>query len=417
MTITTNKKGERVINDPIITISRIFMYFYLMINIGALVGQIGMVYAEKYVGFWLAYTLPTIMFCFCPLVLFLCRKKYNVTPPNGSVTGKAFKLWKLAGKGCWSINPVRTIKNFRSPNFWEKVKPSKLEHHPKWMTFDDHWVDEVRRGVKACTVFIWFPVYWLAYNQMTGNLTSQAATMELHGVPNDVLNNLNPFALVISIPLFDQILYPLLRKYGIRFTPLKRIFAGFMTACLAMICAMVIQIYIYRKSPCGYHANSCTELERPAPINVWAQTPSYVLIAWSEIFASITGLEYAFTKAPKNMRSLVMAIFLFTNAVSSAIAQALTSLSDDPLLIWNYGVVACLSGSAGVLFWISHRKLDAHEDLLNMLPDSSFKGRMRGVDEELAQVEEEKQRRSESEPKQVEPQMKFHSGTRADVAA
>jgi hypothetical protein len=27
------------------------------------------------------------------------------------------------------------------------------------MTFDDQWVDEVRRAVKACAVFLWYPVY------------------------------------------------------------------------------------------------------------------------------------------------------------------------------------------------------------------------------------------------------------------
>jgi POT family proton-dependent oligopeptide transporter len=57
-------------------------------------------------------------------------------------------------------------------------------------------------------------------------------------------------------------------------------------------------------------------------LNVWIQSGSYVLIALSEILASITGLEYAFTKAPKNMRSLVMAVFLFTSAISSAIGEA-----------------------------------------------------------------------------------------------
>ena len=41
------KSGERVIVDPIMTTSRIYMYFYLFINIGALIGQISMVYAEK----------------------------------------------------------------------------------------------------------------------------------------------------------------------------------------------------------------------------------------------------------------------------------------------------------------------------------------------------------------------------------
>lgn len=103
---TLPKTGERVIVDPAVTISRIFLYFYCMINIGALIGSISMVYAERYIGFWFSFTLPTIMFCLCPAVLFLCRKKYSLTPPTGSVLGKAFKLWMLAFKMKWSWNPV-----------------------------------------------------------------------------------------------------------------------------------------------------------------------------------------------------------------------------------------------------------------------------------------------------------------------
>ena len=63
--IAVTKSGERVIVDPVKTASRIYMvcvdfniqysahlpqsvqYFYLFINIGALIGQISMVYAEK----------------------------------------------------------------------------------------------------------------------------------------------------------------------------------------------------------------------------------------------------------------------------------------------------------------------------------------------------------------------------------
>ena len=44
------RKGERVIVDPSVTNARIFMYFYFCINVGSLVGQIAMVFAEKYVG-------------------------------------------------------------------------------------------------------------------------------------------------------------------------------------------------------------------------------------------------------------------------------------------------------------------------------------------------------------------------------
>lgn len=98
-----------------------------------------------------------------------------------------------------------------------------------------------------------------------------------------------------------------------------------------MIWAAVIQAYLYKYSDCGDEAATC---ETTVNINVWAQTGAYVLVAISEILASITGLEYAFTKAPKNMRSLVMSCFLFMSAISSAIGEAFVTLSEDPLLVW-----------------------------------------------------------------------------------
>ncbi|SPO30545.1 probable PTR2 - Di- and tripeptide permease [Ustilago trichophora] len=385
--VQTLKTGERVIVDPVLTISRIFMYFYLFINIGALGGQLGMSFAEKYYGFWLAYLLPTVVFALCIPVLLFGSKYYVKTPPSGSVLAECMRLWRYAAKGRWSANPVTLIKNMRADDFWESVKPSKhaAGDKPKWMTFDDAWVDEVRRGFKACTVFLWFPLYWLTYNQITNNLISQAATMQVNGLPNEVVSNLDPFVLVILIPVFDLFLYPALRKAGINFTPLKKIALGFLTGALAMVWAAVVQHYIYKKSQCGKNASSCYDINGdgfadpmatgkeatavyiPAPINVWVQSGSYILIAISEILASITGLEYAFSKAPKSMRSLVMSIFLFTSAISSALQQAFIALSEDPNLVWSYTVFGCIAFAGFIGFSISFRKLDAEEDALNQL--------------------------------------------------
>jgi POT family proton-dependent oligopeptide transporter len=166
----------------------------------------------------------------------------------------------------------------------------------------------------------------LAYGQMTNNLTSQAATMELNGVPNDLINNLDPLALIIFIPIMDQFIYPGIRRMGFNFTPLKKIYVGYFLASMSMIAAAVTQYYIYKMSPCGDHPSDCG---KPAPINVWVQTLPYVLIAFSEIFTSITGYEYAFTKAPRNMKSLGMSslrsvtssitnLFLQSNRFSSS---------------------------------------------------------------------------------------------------
>jgi proton-dependent oligopeptide transporter, POT family len=166
MQVITLESGERVIVDPAITISRVYNWFYLFINVGSLIGQLTMVYAEKYVGFYLAFLLPTCLLCLCPLVMWSGRKIYEKRPATGSVLGKAFRTWILAMKGRWSLNPWTTWKRLHSGDFWDSVKPSKLgERRPKWMTFDDAFVDELRRGFSACAVFCWYPIYWLTYSQ------------------------------------------------------------------------------------------------------------------------------------------------------------------------------------------------------------------------------------------------------------
>jgi len=317
-----------------------------------------------------AHTLA-VVFLFCPFVLFAGRKRYIRSPPTGSVLALFLQAFGFAAKGKWSLNPIRTYKNLTADDFWDGVKPSKvpLEQQPAWMKFDDQWVSEVRRGLKACSVFLWYPIYWLTYNQLNNNLVSQAATMATHGLPNDVLSNLDPLALIIFIPICDQIIYPAMLRWGWNFTALKRITAGFFTGAAAMVWAAVVQHYIYKTNPCGNQANACLNLDPPevSPLNVWIQSGSYVLLAFSEIFASITGLEYAFTKAPKNMRSLVMSVFLFMSALSSALGEAFVSLSNDPLLVWNYGAMGVAAFIAGILFWIAVHDLDAKEDELNML--------------------------------------------------
>lgn len=363
------RNGERVIVDPAVTNTRVFLYFYLCINIGALSGQIGMVWIEKYHGFWLAFLIPTILFLVAPFVLWSNKKKYKLTPPTGSLLSKFLRMFFFVKK--------------RSSLFkldWDAAKPSNVavQDRPAWMTYDDAWVDEIRRGLMACKVFLFLPIFFLAYNQMTGNLTMQASTMKLNGVPNDIIQNLNPISIVIMIPIIDHGLYPLLRKCGIAFTPIKRMTTGFIIASLSMVAAAVMQYYIYEMNPdCGWYVNSGLpdgDSCPPAPINVWAQSLPYILVGLAEIFTNVTSYEYAFSKAPENMKSLVMSINLFMSAISAAIGQAFTPLSGDPLLVWNYGSVAVIAAIGGAGFWFCFRHLDSDEDKWNMLKKSEYVG-------------------------------------------
>lgn len=76
-----------------------------------------------------------------------------------------------------------------------------------------------------------------------------------------------------------------------------------------------------------------------------------------------------------------MGINLVQNAFSAALGQALLPLADDPLLIWNYAVVAILAALGGVGFWFTWRSLDAKEDELNMLQATQWVGRRASVED------------------------------------
>ncbi|POW23178.1 hypothetical protein PSHT_00396 [Puccinia striiformis] len=321
------KTNEKVIVDPTLTAGRIYMYFYLMINVGALTGQIGMVYAEKYVGFWLAYLLPTVLFCTCPLVMILGKPLYVLRPPTGSVFGKALKLMKFA-----------TIKKFqasrKSPQqpigFWEAVKPSNLAgQKPTWMNFDDHGL--TRLG--ELLVDIQSDEQQLDFSSRSDGHSGTAKRYN---------SNLDPFALIILIPICDLLIYPALRRAGINFSPIKRITAGFITGALAMGWAAIIQHWIYQRSTCGNMAGRL-----------------------------LTGLEYAFTLAPKNMRSLVTALFLFQSAIASALGEAFVPLSADPLLVWNYGTMGVIAFVAGIAFHFFHRSIDREHEYLIRLQEGT----------------------------------------------
>lgn len=75
LSVRTEKNGERVIVDPAITTARIYNWFYLFINVGCLLGQVGMVYAERYIGFYLSFLIPTVGI-FCDIVLLYLGKNW-----------------------------------------------------------------------------------------------------------------------------------------------------------------------------------------------------------------------------------------------------------------------------------------------------------------------------------------------------
>ncbi|KAI5805465.1 POT family-domain-containing protein [Peziza echinospora] len=349
-----NKDGsvERVIVDPVVTIQRIFNWFYWCINIGAL-SPLATVFAEREVGFWLAYLLPCLIFSIGISVLVLGRNQYVRRPPEGTVLPNTFRILIIAIR-------ERSLEATK-PSVME-ARGTKGKYNPNWT---DHFVDEVRRGLVACKVFVAFPFYFICSSQGSNNLISQAGAMRLGGTPNDLISKLNPITLIVCIPLFDRFVFPGLRKAGIQFRPITRMTIGFFLQSLSIVYITVLQHKIYTVGE--------------GKIEVWIQGPCYVLGAISEIFLNVTALEYAFTHAPASMKSVVTSVSLLMNAVASAIGIALTPVNKDPEILWTYTSAATGAFVAGTVFWFMFRHLNDQEDAMM---DIESKG-IQGLDVEL----------------------------------
>ncbi|KAE8836381.1 hypothetical protein HRS9139_04479 [Pyrenophora teres f. teres] len=325
--------GEWVIVDPELTVERMFNWFYWAVNVGALSPLIT-VNVEAHVGFWVAYLIPLVVIVIAATVFILSNRLFTKTPPHGSAV----------------IDAVRIVVIAIKEGGFEKAKPSALEaqgtlsrhRFAQSPNYTDKSVKEVQSGITACKFFLFLPLYFVCWIQIWNNLISQAGDMALHGTPNDLLQNLDPIALIIFIPLLDFVIYSLLRKYKINFSPVLRMTAGFIMASIAMAYASILQHYIYQSPPKSIH--------------VWIQAPAYILVAFSEAFVIITGLELAYTKAPTSLRSLVSALFWLTIGIAAAICIALAPVSQDPYLVWMYGSLSIIGFVGGCALYICFRK-------------------------------------------------------------
>lgn len=370
--ISVLESGEKVIIDPSVTIQRIYMIFYASINVGSL-SLLATPYMERDIGFWSAYLLCLCLFIFGTAILILGRKNYIVRPPSGSVITHAFQAVSLMIRHRSQSAPTQSF----------------LPAHgvPLAVPWSDHFIIELQRALTACRVFAIYPVYWLAYGQFSSNFVTQAGQMSTHNLPNDLIQNFDPLSIILFVPIFDRLLYPWLRQHHIPFPPVTRITCGFFVASLAMLYAAWIQHRIYTSPPCFASplcpASLVNGVATGNDVQILLQTPAYILIGISEILAAVTGLEYAYTKAPPSMKSFVQAIFLLTNAVGAAMGEALTPLAYDPAMEWVFVGLGVGAMGAGAAFWWFFRHLNASEEEMNALAgDGHWEGHKRTSIEE-----------------------------------
>ncbi|KAL2418199.1 MFS-type transporter ucsM [Exophiala dermatitidis] len=353
--------GEKVIVDPELTATRTMLLFYGFINIGAFY-MLPTTYAEKYVGFWLAFLLAGTIYFLLPILLAVMYKRTYKAPPSGSSDlSRAFRIIGLALK--------RSKLKFWRKDFWDQAKPTVLAQHGINVDWTDEIVDDIRRTIEVCEILFYMPIWYMNDGGIGSVTTNQAAAMTTNGAPNDLLGNFNPLTIIVTIPFLTYVFYPALNRFHIKLGPITRILIGFSFATASSTVGALIQWRVYKTSPCGYQASTCDDV---SPLSVWWQVPIMVFAAWSECFCAVTSYELAYARAPPSMRGLITAMFLFMNGLSAAMGEILIPATKDPWLIYIWAGPAVALALQSVIFFIRFRHLNNEDFIPQRSPEREF---------------------------------------------
>lgn len=358
----TLPSGEVVIVDPESTTERVMLWFYLLVNIGGFMA-VPTSYTEKYVGWWLSFLLPLLLYVPLPFLLWFMKKRLILYPPGGSDLGNVCRVVGI----CFKRGGWRKIFT-RKGGFFDAAKPSNIaqSNHIIQVPWNDQFVEDVKRTFEAAGIFCFFPIQSINDNGLGAAASALSTMLTTSGAPNDVMNNFNSLSIIIVAPLLNYGLYPLLRRHNIHYGPIARMTTGFFLSTCSGIGYTLLNYYAYKLGPCGKYGSSasCVDdngVSLVSSISIWYMGIPYAIGGISELFVNVPAYGIAYSRAPANMRGLVSALNLFTQAIAYAVGLACAAVIQDPYLTWDFGAPAIIGGIMMVVFYFTYRDIDKEE--------------------------------------------------------
>jgi POT family proton-dependent oligopeptide transporter len=266
---------------------KIFNWFYFSINLGSAFSTLLIPWLLDKAGPKIAFGVPGIAMLIATIVFWMGRRKFVHIPPAGAgnYARELFQRENLKALGNLLI-----------------LVPFAAMFWALWQQNFSTWVVQSEKMDRHLFGYDWLPAQ---------------------------IQTVNPLFVLAMLPLFSYVVYPAAARF-VKVTPLRRFGAGLW----AVIGSFLIIAWIQTRIDAGQH-----------PTILW-QILAFVVLTAGEVLLSVTHLEFAYTQAPKKMKSLVMCTYLG----SISLGNVFTAWVDG--FIQNPDGTVKLQGAAYFFFFV-----------------------------------------------------------------
>lgn len=193
------------------------------------------------------------------------------------------------------------------------------------MVGKDHWLDiaeekygtqlvkDTKTLLNVLVIYIPLPIFWALHMQQSSRWVFQATKMNgdigWYTIKPDQMIVLNSFLALFLIPVFENTLYPLLSRIGIK-TSLQKMVLGASLAAIAFVAAGVLEFQIEKSF-----------------ISILWMFPQFLIMVMSEILFYTANLNFSYTEAPSSMKAVMLAFSYLTVAVGCLIVILISGVA------------------------------------------------------------------------------------------
>ncbi|KAL5262489.1 hypothetical protein ACHWQZ_G008026 [Mnemiopsis leidyi] len=333
--------GDQFLKSEAGRVQRYFSMFYFSINAGSTVATLltPELRSASCMGeetcFPLAFGIPAVFMVLAVVAFVLASKWYVKVPPLGNPIVDVAKVsWAMA----FGKNP-------------EVLYGAKK-------------VSETKQLFRVLAVFIPFPFFWALFEQQGSRWIVQAKRMngqlgDSITIKPDQMQVFNPLLILCLIPVFETLVYPLMKRVGLPTGAPFRMVAGMILVALSFVICGFVELSMEERLA-SYNAAHLTTytldtLPSEHQLHILTTIPQILVITCGEILCSITGLEFAYAYAPSSMKSVCQSFFLLTNAFGNVITIIFTKATKRDLHL--YFMWAGIEVGAAILMFVITQKV------------------------------------------------------------